>query len=67
LRVGTVEHVANHSVLAAGVHGLENHEHLVLPLGVEDFLQRFETTVELLGPGLACRLATVKGCGIPWI
>ena len=60
LGIDAVEDVADGAVLAAGVRGLEHDEHLVLVLGVEQFLQHFQLRVEFGQRGLALLLAAVE-------
>ncbi len=48
LRVDPLEYPADHAVFAAGVHALQHDQQLVLALGKEQLLQRFQLGVDLL-------------------
>mgnify|MGYP003351570085 CR=1 FL=1 len=56
-RIHPLEDMAHHAVFAAGVHRLQHDQDPMLPLGVEQLLQRFELAVQLERTGFA-RLAT---------
>ncbi len=47
-RVDSVKDIADRAVLAAGVHGLQDHEQTVTVIGPERLLKPFQPTVELV-------------------
>ena len=62
-RVHALKDMANDAVLAAGVHGLQHDQYLMLPLGKEDLLQHFQPFGQLVQVISTVVLIAVKAVG----
>ncbi|MEZ5228263.1 MAG: hypothetical protein R2710_16810 [Acidimicrobiales bacterium] len=66
-RVDPVEHVANRAVLAAGVHGLQDHEQPFGALRPHDLLQPLEFGVELERAGFGASPVVGVPAGVAFV
>ena len=61
--IDTRKHFANDPILAAGIHGLQHHQHFVLVLGVQRLLQFNKLRIEFCKDADGCRLIPFETAG----